>query len=783
MPRRIGIVTITKGTNYGNKLQNYALVYLLKKMGYQPYTINDTTEKGFADSIEDGSLEKKLNAKYIQDVIKARMQYKYHKKNASDGVVRCIFREKKMKSIFLRAEELRNNNFQKFSSKYLNYADFTLSATQIVKMSELEKFDAFICGSDQVWNPMYQDVSKIRFLTFAPVDKRIALSPSFGVEKIPELRKKIYEKWLNEIKFLSVREESGAKIIKKLTGKSVPVLIDPTLMLSAEEWDEIAKKPEKFEKSNYLLTYFLGYKSKAYEKKIKEIAHTNGYEIVDLGEIAKTEFYPYGPAEFLWLIKHAEYVCTDSFHGTVFSIIYKKKFVTFSREENGFGNDNRVMTLLKKLNLKSTLWSENKKENWDYTHIDELLNIEKNKFYEFLYKSLNQACKTTDSSISSVKNVMELNIIEKSNCSGCGGCKYICPVNAIEIQTDVEGFCYPLVDADKCVNCSKCVQYCEKSIEKDDKDVFKAYAAINKDSRIRKSSSSGGVFSLLAEYIISLGGCVFGAAFDAEWNLRHMCIKSNSDIYKMMGSKYIQSDLGECFETIKQILCEERYVLFTGTPCQCAALKKYIGKNRFLITVDFICHGVPSQLAFRTYLNEIVKKRKIISICFRDKSKGWENFSMKIAGEDFLYNKDLYHDEFLRAFLNNSNLRYSCYECKYKTGSHITELTIGDLWGASRLGVDSDNDGISLILVQNEMGKDLINKLSDKMVIQDISVKDALSFNSAALNSVLPPLVRGNFYDKVKTSGFVKTVNDLYPITVKDEIGHLKEKIYRIIYR
>lgn len=229
--------------------------------------------------------------------------------------MRCIIRAKKLRREFEKLEEARKSNFQKFSMDYLNYSKLKLSATQKCKVQEIDQYDAFICGSDQVWNPIYQDVSKIRFLTFAKPNKRIALAPSFGVAEIPESRKKIYTEWLQGIDFLSVREESGAKIIKELVGRKVPVLIDPTLMLKVEEWDQIANKPVGFDKKLYLLTYFLGNKTKTYEKEIKKLAYEKNLQIVDLSEISKFEYYTYGPAEFLWLVKNAEYICTDSFQG------------------------------------------------------------------------------------------------------------------------------------------------------------------------------------------------------------------------------------------------------------------------------------------------------------------------------------------------------------------------------------------------------------------------------------------------------------------------------------
>lgn len=694
MSRKIGIVTITKGTNYGNKLQNYAIVHLLKKKGYDVSTIQDVTEKGFANPVNTVSTRNKFNINYIKEVIESRLHYKYYKKNDSDGIMRCIIRAKKLRREFEKLEEARKSNFQKFSMDYLNYSKLKLSATQKCKVQEIDQYDAFICGSDQVWNPIYQDVSKIRFLTFAKPNKRIALAPSFGVAEIPESRKKIYTEWLQGIDFLSVREESGAKIIKELVGRKVPVLIDPTLMLKVEEWDQIANKPVGFDKKLYLLTYFLGNKTKTYEKEIKKLAYEKNLQIVDLSEISKFEYYTYGPAEFLWLVKNAEYICTDSFHGTVFSILYKKNFTTFPRAESGFGEDNRVMTLLKKINLTGAIWDENEKK-LDYSQVDAFLELERNKFDDYLQEALAKVCqKPTRTNNEAFISVADINKKYKTHCNGCGGCKCVCPMDAIEMRVNNEGFLYPIIDEKRCVHCRKCVQYCMQ--DKEASKIFPtSYAAINKNENVRINSSSGGVFYLLAEYVIDLAGVVFGAAFDKKYHLKHIYIEHKKNIKELMGSKYIQSDLGESFEKVAQFISEKRYVLFSGTPCQCAALKKYIGDSKYLITVDFICHGVPSQLAFDTYMKDLGKGKEIKEISFRDKTNGWEKFSMKLKKGEKNYKKDLYHDEYLRAFLNNVDLRYSCYECRYKEISHCTEWTIGDLWGASSLGILGDNKGTS----------------------------------------------------------------------------------------
>lgn len=386
--KTVGVVTITGGDNYGNKLQHYAVLCSIEKLGYKPVTIIDSTVKGFADAAYPMSFCDKFSLKYVKAAINSRMQYKYNKKNESDGYLKCILREKKNHNEYIKLKEKRKIRFDAFAEKYLAYGELEVNVSKKVDEFKISQFHAFVCGSDQVWNPRYFDVSPIRFLTFAPKEKRIALSPSFGVSEIPDTRREIYQQMLNDFAYLSVREVSGAKIIRELTGKEVPVLIDPTLSMGAEEWDKIAKKPENTPKSSFLLTYFLGNKEKKCEEIIRGLAKKQNLLIVDLAEITRPEYYLFDPTEFLWLIKNASYICTDSFHGSVFSIIYHKEFSVFLRNESGFSKDSRVTTLLNKLGLQDALWTGERKNKLDYDKVEVSLAKERKQFQEYLSNSL-----------------------------------------------------------------------------------------------------------------------------------------------------------------------------------------------------------------------------------------------------------------------------------------------------------------------------------------------------------------------------------------------------------
>lgn len=780
MTKRIGVVTLTGGSNYGNKLQHYAVIKYLNKLGYEADTVRDTTRRGFADQGREPVLYEKLSPKYLSEVISSHLQYKYHRKNESDGYLKCILREKRRHNEFAASEKARQQRFDAFTERYLPFGTLTVNAAQRTDESEVKKYGAFVCGSDQVWNPVYRDTSPVRFLSFAPSAKRIALSPSFGVAAIPEERTAIYKKLLSEMAFLSVRESTGQRIIKELTGKDVPVLIDPTLMLTPEEWDEISAKPAGTWDEPYLLTYFLGNKTKAYEKTINSIAKENGLKIINLLEIAESESYLYDPSEFVWLIKNAAFVCTDSFHGTVFSILYHKKFFTFSRSESGFSKDSRVGTLLEKLDLRECAYTGKPYRMPDYSKAEEKLKKEREAFTDYLSDALEKACGTKPPVI---KTVVELNEENRTNCTGCSACAQSCPKNAISMQRNTEGFLYPIIDTEKCVNCGKCVAVCASAAKVKAKHPAKAYACVNSCAEQREKSSSGGIFVLLAEKVLDEGGAVFGAAFDGAFQLRHTSADNKAALTAFMGSKYFQSDTADSFSEVRKMLQNGKKVLFSGTPCQIGGLKAYLGKEyENLITVDIICHGTPSQLAFDTYLSEHNDLGKINSVSFRNKEKGWAHFSMKICGENGSYRKDLEHDPFLVAFLHNADLRESCYHCRFKTKERSADITIADMWGVSRILPELDDDkGVSLVLTHSPTGEELLTSAAEKMKLQPVDAERAIKNNSAAIHSVLRPNVRDSFYKAIQTDGFEKTVKKLYPITLKKQIGTLKDKVYRIV--
>jgi len=253
---------------------------------------------------------------------------------------------------------------------------------------ELSKFDYVVVGSDQVWNPNNLHGTDYYFSPHTSKNQNIAYAPSFGIEDLLDEYKKQYKKWLGNFEYLSVREEAGQKIIKDLLGIEVPVLVDPTLLLTKDEWLKIAKSHEHKPSNKYLLTYYLGEEKKKNLKFIKQYAKDNNLELVQLGDIKDKKRYTADPSEFIDYFNDATMIFTDSFHGSVFSIIFKKPFVVFKR-----GNMNsRIDTLLSKFNLENRHWDYVKEHknfsDMDYSHVDEILKEERKKSFDYLRNAL-----------------------------------------------------------------------------------------------------------------------------------------------------------------------------------------------------------------------------------------------------------------------------------------------------------------------------------------------------------------------------------------------------------
>lgn len=332
-------------------------------------------------------------------------------------------------------------------------------------------------------------------------------------------------------------------------------------------------------------------------------------------------------------------------------------------------------------------------------------------------------------------------IADAQKCCGCAACMNICPASAITMQENNDGFLFPLIDDNKCKRCNLCVNICPVQVDNIKKDLSDstAYAVQNNNEKVRSVSSSGGVFSLLAENIINQGGIVSGAEFEDAEHVHHTIIDNKSELNRIYGSKYIQSETQYVYKKIKNELDNKRKVLFCGTPCQVAGLKCYLKKDYDeLILIDLICHGVPSAKVWREFLKDEIKTEEIQKINFRDKRSGWKNYSLYIETiNNKSFCRNFYETNFFKAFLSNIALRPSCYNCKFKYPNNVSDITLGDFWGIEDVYPELDDDtGTSAVIINTEKGNKLWDAVKESCKYKNVDINTIIKCNTALTDSV-----------------------------------------------
>lgn len=372
-------------------------------------------------------------------------------------------------------------------------------------------------------------------------------------------------------------------------------------------------------------------------------------------------------------------------------------------------------------------------------------------------------------------------ITPKEFCTGCGACYISCPVKAIKMIRNYEGFFYPVIDQKVCIKCGKCKKICPISehIKTDRLDHSYIIGCWSKNEIVRNNSSSGGIFSELAELIIKNGGIAVGAAYSRDFYVCHKVVKELKGISTLRTSKYIQSDNPyRSFPYIKEKLIENKIVLFSGTSCQVDGLYKYLGQDYpKLITCDLICHGVGSPIVFRRYLEMLEKiyHSDVSGVNMRDKSSGWHNYSIKITFRNKrIYKSSMKKDLFMRGYSSNLYLRTSCHNCKYRKFPRTADLTLGDFWRIEKWRPNLYNDlGISLVMINSNKGIDLFEKLKKTEIIEywPYKDKDITLLNSALIKSPTPNKYRSEFFDEL-------THNNTAGHTFKTFLKFIKLKNY-----
>jgi coenzyme F420-reducing hydrogenase beta subunit len=759
MMKKIGIITFHKAKNYGAVLQAYAL---------QKYLIS-----------------KGMNAEIIDYYGSVYDHYKLQERGNLLSKSITKIQNSNLKKTYQKFESFENTFLEK-SSKF--YSKETISFCQ-------NEYDYFITGSDQVWNPHIVGDDGTFLLDFVKDKKRcISYAASIGVEYLISSEKKWLFDGVNEYLQLSIREESGKRILSEVGLPNSTLVCDPSLLLDQEEYRKIevaVQVPTK-----YILVFSFGNDIELWHQA-KVVAEQLGAEIISVNDkISKlkdiTSLHGIGPQEWLYLIDNAECIFTNSYHAMMYSIIFRKNFWIADPKD---GTNCRMEELLRYIGCQRRLLTSvdhvNLQEDIDYDQIEAPLNEFISNSKKFLISALCEDKKLEYKSdfIFEIKRKEKALIIDKQ-CTGCTACIGSCPVGAIEISHDAKGSLFPLINEEKCIDCGKCKSICPNYTRETENDFQqKCYGLKNTDFRERFNSSSGGAYILFAKAILNYDGIVYGVKYDGIIPCYGRA-DNIQDAAEFMKTKYVEISKAEIYEQIRKDLKQGRKVLFTGTPCSVQGLKNYVGPvlSKNLYTIDIICHGVPVPIIYENYTKFLERKyhSKITKFDFRDKVYNevihTHTHTQKIRAE--FANGKVYHgtqkkDPYYRLFWSNNILRECCYQCKYARMKRSGDITIGDWWGNRDVSSEFFSDGAeSSVLVNSQKGNELFEQIINQADVIAVSVDDISQRN---LHAATPRNPKYNaFWADFSTKSFKYVLvrrADYYGILSK--FGRLKGIIKR----
>jgi|GEM_PF-342525 len=762
----VGIVGLWFGLNYGSILTYYALYDVVRSMGYSAIMVNKP--------------EVLWRPKYAdKESVANKFIYKYCENN----VTQCYH--------------------SSIDYKVLN-----------------KTCDTFIVGSDVVWH--YQicgrEAGQFFFLDFVNDDKKkIAMASSFGSGYDgPEEDRLWSEHFMKKFDYIGVREDEAVAICRDVFHSDADKIMDPVFLCKRQVYHDLAAHSEVKEDKKYICSYFLG-PGEEKARLFLKIAELLNCEYRCLPNPNNPENFTkktglpviQNPSVEDWLkyFQNTQCYVGDSFHGLCFSIIFGRPFVCIVNQGQSLA---RFRTLLATIGQEHRLInldaedtspevinqriSDILAQEIDYEKVWKIIDEKADESYQWLKNAISskkeapaeEKFKTVRSKKMGDLNPDTVAGVPETVCTGCSACMNACPVNAISMQPNEEGFIMPQVNADKCVNCHRCINICPAVNTAVDNALQPEIYSAMAQNEVREQSSSGGMFTVAAEKILELGGYVCGAAFDSE-NLQvvHKIVDNKEDLAPLRKAKYAQSNINLLYRDVKKLLKNDKIVLFTGTPCQVAGLKAYLGKRYDnLYTIDILCHGVPSQKLLQQYIEEVSMNPEIcqdsdtppkpVNVIFRDKERhGWRSSTfIRIEFDNgTVYESSLKEDDmFEHAFHDKLALRKSCADCMFCAVPRQGDLSIGDFWGIQDLEPGmTDKLGTSIVFINNSQGKQFFESIKrrlSKRKPMKITVKDIKKNRVRALYPASP--LRNRFMELMRSH------------TLKDSIRMVTKKQYDV---
>lgn len=758
---RIAIFTLTRDKNYGNRLQNYALQEVLKS---------------FADETHDVDVETVDNKFWrggtfsYNEPMEACVSTPYQKMWQQKGWDLAHY------SHWIGREVLRQAAFQRFERQYIQESPIVITPErgQEAAAALRETYDWGVAGSDQLWNPELGTLSIFDFAGCMEEGRRVSYAGSFGLQELPASVHDWFRTQLGGLSSISVREESGARIVKELTGRDAEVVPDPTMLLPPEIWRLVMKRPQHLGlRPPYLLMYDIWPDDRPFIERAKRIAAERGWSFLLLpgGDVP---LYDLDPAEFVYLFAHAAAVLTDSFHGTCFSLLFQRPLLALVRKNETWDVSPRFDTLLRAYGVEGRRVTKPEELTSERLFCDDMQDVPRRVRARRAAGAafLERAMMTAGSGKLRLNSVA---LMRKDRCTGCTACAAACPQAAITMKNESRGggFTYPVVDPVRCRDCGQCLAIClvctpmtpaaaAKRVlrlpSENEERPIAAHLVIAQDDDIRRVSSSGGVFPLLAMQTLASGGVVIGVAVgdaDSGWHVHHTAVETAEELPRLLRSKYVQSDKGDIFRQTAAYLRAGRNVLFSGTGCEVRGLLRCLGAihqdTSRLLAVDIVCHGVPSPLLWEKYMKirlvlDGQAPEDVLGVRFRDKKGGWFHNAPLIID----YRNGARHasqqDLFQRLFFRDFCLRASCFHCPARSqftrpadGAQETadtqalwrpgDLTLGDFWGieCTDLAPRNDDKGASLVFAYSQKGRKALHDLAQAgaAVVQDVALPES----------------------------------------------------------
>lgn len=622
-----------------------------------------------------------------------------------------------------------------FNKRNLNYLDPS-------SKNELNELDLIVCGSDQIWSYPLNKLKAHYFGSFANLTnkkvERISYAASLGKTDLTDSKiRSTFNKFLKEFSHISLRENQSVGVLSELTGKPVDSVLDPSMLLTRYEYSSMLSSNPFVDDYIYIHNHW--HNCPPENQRFKELVNyaelissllnlkiVHNLDYTFNNQLGTTRYMNQG--EVVNVISHAKFVLTDSFHGTVFAIIFGKEFLAIKHND---ARDDRLITMLDSMGLidrltngKNQLPIQTIISDINWLEVSSKMNKMKQHSLEFLFSALGDISKRKE------KHTDYITTANEFNCYGCGACKDICAHNAIMMKQNTEGFWFPIIDFSTCVKCDICKNTCShNSKPKLSNYDPKAYISYALDTEIQINASSGGLFMVFANSIIAQGGYVIGVKFATVTKAIYDIADTIESVKEFRYSKYVEPEDNDILSKTREALETGKPVFFTGTACKLSGLHAYLKKEyENLYTMEILCKGYPSSLVLNKYINlkENVKKSKISKIQFRSSLRSQATAATEIHFEDGSLEIIDWtsKNSYIRAFRKGWSLRKSCYRCDYKMNNYISDITVGDAWGLDTLVAQNDPQGLSVLKINTMKGKSLLDQIETDIYLKEIPIKD-----------------------------------------------------------